>query len=57
MTSDIAYDDGSDVEDRLKALQVKVKEAQAQSELTAEEQETLRLWTEALAPAATAEGI
>ncbi|MBU4633505.1 hypothetical protein [Pseudomonas chlororaphis] len=57
LTSDIAYDDGSDVEERLKALQVKVKEAQTQSELTAEERETLRLWTEALAPTAPAEGI
>ncbi|CAI8927074.1 hypothetical protein [Pseudomonas chlororaphis] len=57
LNSEIAYDDGSEVEDRLKALQEKVREAQIHFELTVEEQETLRLWTEALAPAATAEGI
>ncbi|MBX8588669.1 hypothetical protein K5D56_04680 [Pseudomonas cichorii] len=50
LTSDIAYDDGSEVDERLKALQQKVSDALARASLTTEEQETIRLWTEALAP-------
>ncbi|PBP63537.1 hypothetical protein CCL19_18900, partial [Pseudomonas syringae] len=49
LTNDISYDDGSDVEDRLAALQAKVREENATAALTAEEHETLRLWKEALA--------
>ncbi|GKQ31563.1 hypothetical protein PSTH68_18610 [Pseudomonas syringae pv. theae] len=49
LTNDISYDDGSDVEDRLDALQVKVREENAKAALTAEEHETLRLWKDALA--------
>lgn len=49
LTNDISYDDGSEVEDRLAALQSKVREANAKAALTAEEHETLRLWKDALA--------
>ncbi|MDU8358512.1 hypothetical protein [Pseudomonas syringae group sp. J309-1] len=49
LTNDISYDDGSDVEDRLAALQAKVREENATAALTADEHETLRLWKEALA--------
>lgn len=52
VTSHLAYDDGSLVEDRLRLLQEKVSEAISLTALTAEERETLRLWEEALAPAA-----
>ncbi|HEY0290305.1 MAG TPA: hypothetical protein VGC62_25420 [Pseudomonas sp.] len=55
LTNDIAYDDGSDVEDRLNALQSKFREERLKAELTAEEQETLRLWAEALASQAKPE--
>lgn len=48
----LAYDDGSSVEDRLRLLQEKVAEAVGQAVLTPDERETLRLWKEALAPAA-----
>ncbi|PBQ08164.1 hypothetical protein [Pseudomonas syringae] len=51
LANDISYDDGSDVEDRLATLQSKVLEERAKAELTAEEQETLRLWKEALVEA------
>ncbi|WP_252091369.1 hypothetical protein [Pseudomonas sp. MWU13-3659] len=50
VTSHLAYDDGSSVEDRLRLLQEKVAEAVAQAPLTTEERETLRLWKEALLP-------
>ncbi|AZC39386.1 hypothetical protein [Pseudomonas chlororaphis] len=56
LTSDIAYDDGSEVEDRLKALQAKISEVQTNAQLTTNEQETIRLWTEALAPESKSEG-
>ncbi|QQN28739.1 hypothetical protein [Pseudomonas syringae group genomosp. 3] len=49
LTNEISYDDGSEVEDRLAALQSKVREANAKAALTAEEHETLRLWKDALA--------
>lgn len=52
ITHHIAYDDGSTVEDRLQALKEKVAEAIAQTALTSDERETLRLWSEALSPAA-----
>ncbi|EPN51965.1 hypothetical protein A241_11526 [Pseudomonas syringae pv. actinidiae ICMP 19094] len=55
LTNDISYDDGSDVEDRLATLQAKVREERAKAELTAEEQETLRLWKEALSVEAVPE--
>ena len=50
ITSHLAYDDGSSVEDRLRLLQEKVAEAVAETPLTAEERETLRRWKEALLP-------
>ena len=50
LTSHLAYDDGSTVEDRLKLLQEKVADAVAQAPLTTEELETLRRWKEALLP-------
>lgn len=57
VTSHLAYDDGSSVEDRLQLLQVNVADTVAQAPLTAEEHETLRLWKEALCPdAAKQEG-
>ncbi|KYC14085.1 MULTISPECIES: hypothetical protein [unclassified Pseudomonas] len=52
LTSHLAYDDGSSVEERLRLLQEKVAEAVALAVLTADERETLRLWEEALVPAA-----
>lgn len=52
LTSHLAYDDGSSVEERLRLLQEKVAEAVALAVLTADERETLRLWQEALVPAA-----
>lgn len=48
----LAYDDGSSVEERLRLLQEKVAEAVGVAVLTADERETLRLWQEALRPAA-----
>ncbi|SDO91429.1 hypothetical protein SAMN05216596_102230 [Pseudomonas congelans] len=55
LTNDISYDDGSEVEDRLAALQSKVRDANAKAALTTEEHETLRLWKEALAVEAVPE--
>ncbi|WP_148193583.1 hypothetical protein [Pseudomonas syringae] len=49
LTNEISYDDGSEVEDRLAAMQSKVRDANAKAALTTEEHETLRLWKEALA--------
>lgn len=43
----LAYDDGCSVEDRLRLLQEKVADAVAQTSLTPQERETLRLWKEA----------
>ncbi|RVT80686.1 hypothetical protein EOL67_04415 [Pseudomonas syringae pv. syringae] len=48
LTNEISYDDGSEVEDRLAAMQSKVRDANAKAALTTEEHETLRLWKEAL---------
>lgn len=45
---EIAYDDGSEVEERLRVIKQKVADCIAQIALTSEEQETLRLWTDAL---------
>lgn len=56
ITHHIAYDDGSTVEDRLQALKEKVAEALAQTALTSDERETLRLWSEALSPSAQQNG-
>ncbi|KAA8704634.1 hypothetical protein [Pseudomonas proteolytica] len=50
LTHHIAYDDGSTVEERLQALKEKIAEARAQTALTSDERETLRLWSEALSP-------
>lgn len=50
LTSHLAYDDGSSVEERLRLLQEKVAEAVGLAALTADERETLRLWKEALLP-------
>lgn len=55
LTSNISYDDGSDVEDRLATLKSKAQEERAKADLTAEESETLRLWKEALAVEAVPE--
>lgn len=44
LTHEIAYDDGSEVEERLRVI----KQKTAQIALTSEEQETLQLWTDAL---------
>lgn len=52
LTSHLGYDDGSSVEERLRLLQEKVGEAVGVAVLTADERETLRLWQEALGPAA-----
>lgn len=51
MTRQLAYDDGSSVEDRLRLVQEKVAETVAVTALTADERETLRLWQKALVPA------
>ncbi|WP_047305754.1 hypothetical protein [Pseudomonas fluorescens] len=48
LCSDIAYDDGSDVEERLKALKQKIADRLFQTPLTAEEEKTLQLWKSAL---------
>ncbi|HBO8982505.1 TPA: hypothetical protein L5D12_005071 [Pseudomonas aeruginosa] len=45
LTNEIAYDDGSEVEERLRVIKQKVADCTA---LTSEEQETLQLWTDAL---------
>lgn len=47
---EIAYDDGSSVQDRLDAMKQKVAECLAQVHLSADEEDTLRLWSEALSP-------
>jgi hypothetical protein len=51
-----SYDDGSSVQDRLDALKQKVAECLARVHLSADEEETLRLWSEALAPAEPKDG-
>lgn len=56
ITDHLAYDDGSTVEDRLHAIQEKVADALAQIALTSDERETLRLWSQALAPVEPKEG-
>ncbi|EOH8832341.1 hypothetical protein KUT61_32340 [Pseudomonas aeruginosa] len=48
LTDEIAYDDGSEVEERLRVIKQKVADCTAQIALTSEEQETLRLWKDAL---------
>lgn len=48
LIDEIAYDDGSEVEERLRVIKQKVADCIAQIALTSEEQETLRLWTDAL---------
>jgi len=53
---EIAYDDGSSVQDRLDALKQKVAHCLAQTHLSADEEETLRLWSEALSPSLQKEG-
>lgn len=55
LTNDISYDDGSEVEDRLAALQSKVREENAKAALTSDEHEILRLWKEALSVEAAPE--
>lgn len=47
---EIAYDDGSSTHDRLNALKQKVADCISRVPLTVEEEETLRLWLEALSP-------
>lgn len=53
---EIGYDDGSSVQDRLDALKQKVAECLARVHLSADEEETLRLWSQALAPAEPKDG-
>ena len=53
---EIAYDDGSSVQDRLDALKQKVADCLALTHLSADEEETLRLWSEALSPRLQQEG-
>lgn len=53
---EIAYDDGSSVQDRLDALKQKVADCLARTHLSADEEETLRLWSEALSPRLQQEG-
>ncbi|SMF20630.1 MULTISPECIES: hypothetical protein [unclassified Pseudomonas] len=53
---EIAYDDGSNVRDRLDALKQKVADCVARVHLSADEEETLRLWSEALSPRTQADG-
>ncbi|MCI1021396.1 hypothetical protein HWD96_04045 [Pseudomonas putida] len=51
VTTELAYDDGTTVEERLQVLQNKVAGTVAQTTLTTDEQETLRQWKEAFPPA------
>lgn len=53
---EIGYDDGSSVQERLEALKQKVADRLAVVYLSADEEETLRLWSEALSPAEKQEG-
>ncbi|MFG9683695.1 hypothetical protein ACEP3X_30940, partial [Pseudomonas aeruginosa] len=48
LTNEIAYDDGSEVEERLRVIKQTVADCTAQIALTSEEQKTLRLWKDAL---------
>ncbi|PUA41390.1 hypothetical protein C5U62_32215 [Pseudomonas protegens] len=50
LIDEIAYDDGSEVEERLNALGRRGIDGTTQIPLTLEEQETLRLWRGALSP-------
>lgn len=52
LITELAYDDGSTVEERLQVLQKKVADTVAQATLTTDEQETLRRWKEVFPPAA-----
>lgn len=51
LTTELAYDDGSTVEERLQLLQNKVAGAVALATLTTDELETLRQWKEVFPPA------
>ncbi|MFC3941510.1 hypothetical protein CCU68_18230 [Pseudomonas gingeri NCPPB 3146 = LMG 5327] len=53
---EIGYDDGSSVQERLHALKQKVADRLSVVHLSADEEETLRLWSEALSPAEKQEG-
>lgn len=53
---EIGYDDGSSVYDRLQALKQKVTDCVSKVLLSTDEEETLRLWSQALSPATTQEG-
>lgn len=52
LTTELSYDDGSTVEERLQVLQKKVADTVAQATLTTDELETLRQWKEVFPPAA-----
>lgn len=52
LITELAYDDGSTVEERLQGLQKKVADTVAQATLTTDEQETLRQWKAVFPPAA-----
>lgn len=51
LITELAYDDGSTVEERLQVLQKKVADTVAQATLTTDELETLRQWKEIFPPA------
>lgn len=51
LTTELSYDDGSTVEERLQVLQKKVADTVAQATLTTDELETLRQWKEVFPPA------
>lgn len=51
LTTELSYDDGSTVEERLQVLQKKVADTVAQATLTTDELETLRQWKEIFPPA------
>ncbi|AZF03660.1 MULTISPECIES: hypothetical protein [unclassified Pseudomonas] len=53
---EIAYDDGSSVQDRLEALKQKVADCLARTHVSSDEEETLRLWSDALSPRLQQEG-
>ncbi|NWB94898.1 hypothetical protein HX882_03215 [Pseudomonas gingeri] len=54
---EIGYDDGSGVQERLDVLKQKVADRLSLVFLSADEEETLRLWSEALSPAEKQEGV
>ncbi|MFC6301781.1 hypothetical protein GNF76_13215 [Pseudomonas sp. CCM 7893] len=56
MEHEISYDDGSSILERLYAVEQKVANCQSSVYLCADEEETLRLWSQALAPSELGSG-